>query len=106
METPTATPTKIWILRKGNGQLRAHPSPVVLSSGGTFTIRNLTSADATASFPSSIVAQGAKVSVPAGSTSGNLQVLPQRTPTYFEYDVTIGSEYAEGGSKPGGIVDP
>lgn len=106
MSTPTATPTKIWILRKGNGQLRAHPSPVVLSSDEIFAIRNLTSAAATVSFPSSIVAKGAGVTMSPGGISGDLRVVRQDKPTYFEYEVTVGSEYAEGGSKPGGIVDP
>jgi hypothetical protein len=106
MNTPTPAPTKIWILRKGNGQLRVHPSPVLLSSGETFVIRNLCGADAVASFPSNIVAGGEKVGIPAGGCSPGLGVPPQRTSTYFEYDVTVGNEYAEGGSKPGGIVDP
>jgi hypothetical protein len=101
-----ATPVRICIFRKGSGQLRVHPSPVLLTSGESFRIRNLAAAEATARFPPEIVEEGERVSIPSGETSRDLRVRPQRTPTYFEYDVTIGNDYAEGGSKPGGIVDP
>ena len=99
-------PIKIWIFRKGNGQLRVHPSPVLLNGDELFRIRNLTGADATASFPSGIVDDAIGVTIHPGATSQDLQVKRQPTSTYFEYEVTAGNDYADGGSKPGGIVDP
>jgi hypothetical protein len=40
------------------------------------------------------------------SFSPDLRVVAE-SPIFFEYDVTLdGGGYAEGGSKPGGIVDP
>ena len=98
-------PVKIWIFRKGNGQLRVHPSPVVLSRGEVFRIKNLATADATASFPADIVEDAARVGIAAGGASQDLRVVAARS-VYFEYDVTVGGDYADGGSKPGGIVDP
>ena len=101
-------PTKVWIFRKGNGQLRVHPSPVVLKTGETFRIRNVTAATVTATFPAGTVETAEKepIRIPQGETSPDLRVAA-RPGIYFEYDVVLASgEYAEGGSKPGGIVDP
>jgi hypothetical protein len=100
-------PTKIWIVRKGNGMVKVHPSPVVLRTGETFTIRNVTAAAATATFPAGTIDERpAKVEIPQGDTSADLRVIA-RAGSYFEYDLMLATgEYAEGGSKPGGIVDP
>ena len=101
-------PTKVWIVRKGNGQVRVHPSPVQLSRGETFRIRNLTDVNTTAIFPAGTVVGPAGGQVPTGrmSFSPDLRVVAA-SPLYFEYDVTLdGGGYAEGGSKPGGIIDP
>lgn len=98
--------TKIWIFRKGNGQVRAHPSPVVLRAGEIFSIRNVTAAPAVATFSPGTIEKEPRVSIPAGGTSPDLKVMAPAG-VYFEYDVVLASgEYAEGGSRPGGIVDP
>jgi len=101
-------PTKIWIFRKGNGLVKVHPSPVVLRVGETFRIRNVNAAAATATFPAGTIdeKEPVRVQIPQGGTSPDLRVIA-RAGTYFEYAVVLASgEYAEGGSKPGGIVDP
>lgn len=99
-------PTKIWICRKGNGLVNVHPSPVVLRVGEVFRIRNVTAAAVTATFPAGTIEEKAPVRVPQGGWSPDIRVIAQAG-IYFEYDVVLASgEYAEGGSKPGGIVDP
>jgi hypothetical protein len=100
------TPTKAWIFRKGNGQLRVHPSPVILNSGETFTMGNLSGALASVTFPENTVVgpDGVQVRI-ADKYSPDLRVVAKE-PIYFEYDVVAGGQYADGGSKPGGIVDP
>jgi len=102
-------PTKVWIVRKGNGQVRVHPSPVQLRRGETFRINNLTDVNTTAIFPRGTVVGPAgvmEVITTRMSLSPDLQVVADR-PLFFEYDVLLdGGGYAEGGSKPGGIVDP
>jgi hypothetical protein len=32
--------------------------------------------------------------------------VPVASGVYFEYDVVVAGHYADGGSKPGGIIDP
>jgi len=95
--------TKVWIFRKGNGQLKAHPSPVLLRRGETFTIRNFTDTVAHATFPPESIDNGS-VEIAAGALSVDLELGQKQG--YFEYDVAIGNQYADGGSKPGGIIDP
>jgi len=98
--------TRIWILRRGNGKVQVHPSPVNLRSGEEFTIRNLTETEVEVAFgTSSIHSDGAPI--PARETSGIFTVVAS-APRYFEYDVTLPAlnQYAEGGSKPGVIIDP
>jgi hypothetical protein len=73
-------------------------------SGEPFRIRNLATAEAMALFPPGTV-EDARVTIASGGTSPDLRVVAERC-RYFEYDVTIGNDYADGGSKPGGIVDP
>lgn len=104
----SGAPTKVWIFRKGNGQVKAHPSPVVLRAGEAFRIRNVTAAAATATFAAGTIdaKEPTRVPIPPGDTSPDLKVIAPAG-VYFEYDVVLASgEYAEGGSKPGGIVDP
>jgi hypothetical protein len=97
--------TKIWIFRKGNGQWRVHPSPVKLRHDEEFVIQNLTDSDATVTFGAAFVYPDAG-RIPEHGKSGTFKVVG-RAPVYFEYDVGFpGGEYAEGGSKPGAIIDP
>ena len=101
-------PTKIWIFRKGNGQLRVHPSPVVIGKDVTITLYNLTNDAATAVFPDKTVV-GADdkpevVIARQGYVEGLRVLAPSKS--YFEYEVKAGGSYADGGSKPGGWVDP
>ena len=100
----SAQPTRIWIVRKGNGKVAVHPSPANLSHGGSFTIRNLTGHVATVNFgDKGIDPSEARIAV--GQPA--LFTVAAAAPPYFEYDVTLDNgDYAEGGSKPGGIVDP
>ena len=106
-----ATRTKVWVFRKKNGQWRVHPSPVHLQAGETFTIRNLTDTQAEVSFAPRTIqlanpGDPKGRTIPARDTSADLVVVAAG-PTYFEYDVTLPSdEYAEGGSRPGAIIDP
>lgn len=101
----TDAPTKIWLFRKGNGQVRVHPSPVVLNQDKPFRIRNVSAVAATATFPAGTIAENEPVCIRGGETSPALLVTAPAG--YFEYTVVLESgEYAEGGSKPGGIVDP
>lgn len=100
-----AHPTRIWIVRKGNGKVEVHPSPAHLSHGGSFTIRNLTRNVATVNFPGKEIDPDT-ARIAAGQPSAPFTV-GAAAPPYFEYDVTLDNgDYAEGGSKPGGIVDP
>jgi len=103
MANSASAATKVWIFRKGSGQLKVHPSPVLLSRGEAFTIKNLANGAATVKFPPESV-DGGPVEITAGGTSRELRA--SQKPGYFEYDVAIGNEYADGGSKPGGIIDP
>jgi hypothetical protein len=102
MPNGTVVPTKIWIFRKGNGQLRVHPSPVLLEGGTAFRIRNLTNEEAVVTFPGREIDKDARIA-PKGLSDPLVAVAPS---TYFEYDVLVGGHYADGGSKPGGIIDP
>jgi hypothetical protein len=101
---------KAFIFRKGSGQLKVHPSPVILGRGDNLVLVNLTGQAGTATFDTTV----------DGCSGGKKQETLDPDPTkpttvtiagsppfrYFEYDVVIGGNYAEGGSKPGGIVDP
>jgi hypothetical protein len=101
-------PAKIWIFRKGSGQLRVHPSPVVIGKGATVTIYNLTGQDATAVFPDRTIVDSnnkPEITIRANACTEGLTVLAP-SKSYFEYEVKAGGNYADGGSKPGGWVDP
>jgi hypothetical protein len=100
----TTPPIRIWIVRRGNGRVQATPSPVHLHPDESFSIRNLARDEATVAFPAGTI-DLKQPTVPAGGTvEGRVVVRP---PAFFEYDVTLArsGEYAEGGSKPGVIVD-
>ena len=98
-------PTRIWIVRKGNGKVQVHPSPATLSHGSSFTIRNLTGNLATVNFRDKGIDPD-EARLAAGQTSTAFTV-GGAAPPYIEYDVTLDNgEYAEGGSKPGAIIDP
>jgi hypothetical protein len=101
----TTPPIRIWIIRRGNGRREVTPSPVRLDLGERFSIRNLAREDATITFPEGAIDLTAPVVRPGGTVEGTVRATP---PVFFEYDVTFGrsNEYAEGGSKPGIIVDP
>ena len=101
---------KAWIFRKGNGQVRVHPSPVVLKPNGTLTFVNLTRETA------SVIVRNDGIAPPEGNRDG-VPVAPGKPSApfgvvgtalaYFEYEVILASgDYAEGGSRPGAIIDP
>ena len=95
--------TRIWIIRRGNGKLQVAPSPAHLAP--EFTIRNLADADAEVVFdPKYVSPPRATIGPGAVQAFGVIAAGP----AFFEYDVTLprSGQYAEGGSKPGGIVDP
>jgi hypothetical protein len=98
-------PTKIWIVRRGNGKAEVHPSPVVLRPGEGFGIRNLTQDDADVVFPPRTIGPE-KTCIPARQGS-SYRVAPDEGYRFFEYDVTLPkvNQQAEGGSKPGVIID-
>jgi hypothetical protein len=114
-----ATPvTRIWIVRRGNGKLEVTPSPAHLPSASAgFSILNMTELAAHVVFDARYVAPP-ESDIASGAT-GNYTVVG-RGPVFFEYQVTFpggqyGGEsdkrpgaipYAEGGSQPGGIIDP
>jgi hypothetical protein len=100
-----SVPTKIWIVRRGNGKAEIHPSPVVLRPDETFGIRNLTNDDADVKFPSGTIDPESSKSVPEKpSVTYRVATKGYR---FFEYDVTLPKvgQQAEGGSKPGVIID-
>jgi hypothetical protein len=99
-------PETVWIFRKGNGQLRVHPSPVVLKQDEAFTIANLAEADATVTFDAKDVRPAQDTIKSGGVGFGKTFTAIAPKGTYFEYTVTVNGQYADGGSKPGGIVDP
>lgn len=99
-----AAARRIWIFRKRNGQVRVHPSPAQLFSNQDVTIRNLTDQEAIVVFAGKELGPD-RMSIPP--REARPFKVTARGPLYFEYDVTLANgEYAEGGSKPGGIVDP
>lgn len=102
---------KAFIFRKRNGQLHVNPSPVVLAKGDDLVLVNLTGMPGNATFDETVLGctGGKRVeridSSPTSPTT--VKISPTPPYRYFEYDVVFDNgEYAEGGSKPGGIVDP
>lgn len=96
-------PRQIWIFRKGNGLVAVHPSPAVLKGNQEFRIVNTTGENAEVSFLSDLITpkqQTIRPQSPATFAAGP-------GPNYVEYDVRLASGHlAEGGSKPGAIIDP
>lgn len=109
--------TKIWIVRRGNGKAQVHPSPAVLKPGGSFGIHNLTREEVFVAFPPDTIEPDGEMPV-ASKGPGPFNSIPPggiavyhvvaRTAQFFEYKVTLPAvdQYAEGGSKPGVIIDP
>ena len=96
---------KVWIFQKGNGQLRVDPSPFVVRQGDSLQFINLTGTPAEARFEREQYEGAAPVVIKPGRNDPSVRIVANPG-TYIEYDVTIGNTYADGGSKPGGIVDP
>jgi hypothetical protein len=95
----------VWIFRKGNGQVFVSPSPAILKAGSYFTILNKTTNTVGVTFPPGVIRPRA-FSVPPGK-SRKVEVLD--VSGYFEYDVSSRRAdppfYAEGGSRPGVIIE-
>lgn len=107
MSNGAPPPIKVWIFRKQNGQLRVDPSPVILAQSERFRIANVAEAEASVQIDQSIVKGPARI--PNGGTEGCKELVFEvvaKGPRYFEYEVTVDGDYADGGSKPGGIIDP
>jgi hypothetical protein len=102
-------PDRIWIFRKNNGQLRVQPSPVVVSKQRKLLICSVLEERevAIAKFPEKTIVdlKGQPEFSIAGKSCVEVQVLADPK-EYFEYEVWVGKNYADGGSKPGGWVDP
>ena len=118
---------RIRIIRKGNGLVQVDPSRAILKSRQDFTIVNTTNEDAVLGYdPGAITTRPAGASRILETFAGQIQQtlvakslveIPAHSsrdftagagPLYFEYDVLLlpSGQCAEGGSKPGGIVDP
>ena len=72
--------------------------------GEEFGIRNLTDEDVTVVFPGGPIDLKLRT-IPRGGTAPAKVLVA--SPRFFEYDVTLlrSGNYAEGGSKPGVIID-
>lgn len=104
-------PTTIRIIRAGNGQVRAVPSPAQLTRMQEFFMKNWTECPATADF----------TGVPVDPTTQRIDpdgearfVVEENAPYgFYEYSVSLTCtgktgtvvQYAEGGSRPGLIID-
>ena len=115
-------PTKIWVLRRGNGKAEVNPSPAVLRYEERFGIRNLTERTVEVVFPPgtiiSVPSKGIRARRIKGIRARRIKTIPAgeiavyrvvaRGHQFFEYRVTLPAvqQYAEGGSKPGVIIDP
>ena len=94
---------KVRIIRKGNGLVQVLPYPVVLASGEKFRIVNYSGEKADITFFSHLITPE-KSSLNA-RTSGDYQA--GNGPAYVEFEVTLTNGHcAEGGSRPGAIIDP
>ena len=123
-----ANPSRIWIVRRGNGKAEVSPSPVVLRPGERFAVFNATEAPATVTFPPGRVDPPSAPVAPGTATDFTLssdtvaarlrhaeaekasgkgsRAVTVFGPWFFEYEVELDSgHYAEGGSRPGVIVD-
>lgn len=93
----------IWIFRKGNGQAVVSPSPAILKAGGEVWVVNKTGNEANVVFSDEFMAPGTLCVPPGRSSSARAKGVSG----YFEYDVYFDSRanYAEGGSRPGVIIE-
>jgi hypothetical protein len=90
---------RIWIYRsRGSGCVRVHPSPIWLTVGQAFRVRDFTGQLQGIDWLAAPIDWDSKErtgSVRAGATGG-----------HYEYEVTLTTgEHAEGNSRPGVIVD-
>jgi hypothetical protein len=102
----------IRIIRAGNGQVRAVPSPAPLESGDDFWIKNWTDCPATVDF-TGVPVDPMRASIdPRAAAKFKVRM---EAAGYYEYNVTLVctgkdnkkiEQYAEGGSRPGLIIDP
>lgn len=106
------SPTTIRIIRAGSGEVRAVPSPAVLVRGQEFLIKNWTDCPASVDFTDVPVDPTKSPIDPNGE--GRFVVKENAPYRYYEYSVSLtcadraGKEvlqYAEGGSRPGLIID-
>lgn len=96
----------IWIFRKWNGQAVVYPSPAILKAGSPVQIVNKTGEEANVAFPVGFMSPK-DLCIPPGDAG---TTTPTKTSDYFEYDVSFTRppgppSYAEGGSRPGVIVE-
>jgi hypothetical protein len=103
MSPNDAPPIRIRIIRKGNGLVQVLPYPAILASGETFRIVNASGEDAQIIFSSELI-QPVKSNISARRFE---TYKAGAGPAYVEFDVVLGSGHcAEGGSRPGAIIDP
>jgi hypothetical protein len=96
-------PIRIRIIRKGNGLVQVLPYPAILASGETFRIVNASGEDARIVFTSKLI-EPVKSTIRAGRFAS---YKAGAGPAYVEFDVVLGGGHcAEGGSRPGAIIDP
>jgi hypothetical protein len=101
----------IRIIRAGNGQVRAVPSPAQLARKQEFVVKNWTDCPASADFTGVPVDPTTSPIEPDGEA--RFVVKDGAAYGYYEYSVSltctgkIGTvvQYAEGGSRPGLIID-
>jgi hypothetical protein len=111
---PSGETFTVWILRRGSGRRQVHPSPLRVRQGDTIRVKNWTPRAARVSFKPALYPLQQKLRTPVSPVKATIPTGRSRDFTvvvplgFFEYEVTFGSEllYAEGGSKPGVIVDP
>jgi len=113
----TGQPTTIRIYRAGNGKATVQPSPQPLQPGEEFWLKNFTECEADVDF-----AGGAQITPPKGAIppakngkpgKKGFEVDSKAPFGYYEYDITLVctrgqrrvTQYVEGGSKPGVIID-
>ena len=103
MTTSNTPQVRIRIIRKGNGLVQVLPYPAILRSGETFLIANASGEDAEIEFNSDLI-QPKTCAIPRGKAE---PFTAGKGPAYVEFDVELGGrDYAEGGSRPGAIIDP
>lgn len=102
--SPSTEYATIWIVRKGNGQVRASPSPCPVQ--GSFRIHNISGVGPVSVTFREHVVEPPEQTIPPGefrtfTVSGGLT-----EPRYVEYGAAAGGFSVEGGSSPGIIIIP